>query len=402
MDSKSPEGPWRLIGGKSDRVHQMVIFLLILQVRRREVILIVRDPNGCVLPSQSVKVQQISSSFPLGSCINRRGLYDPGYVKFFLDHFNWAVFENELKWSWIEPDQSQFNYKDADELFEFCSEHCIPVRGHCVFWEVEETIQEWLKKLNKHSLGEAVQSRVVDLLTRYNGRCKHYDVINETLHGSFFRSRLGHDIISYMFKLCTQFDPSATLFVNDYHIEDGCDADSSPTKCVEHVRDLQNQSAVVGGVGVQGHLDAPVGSIISEALDALSTAGVPIWLTEVDVSSMSEYVRADDLEVVLREAFAHPAVEGVLLWGFWEGNMSREAGHLVNWDMTLTEAGRRLIALKQEWLTNVTCATDEGGQVRFRGFLGQYELTLDVAGESVQQTFEVTKGDGPMIVNVNV
>jgi hypothetical protein len=31
---------------------------------------------------------------------------------------------------------------------------------------------------------------------------------------------------------------------------------------------------------------------------------------------MNECVRAYDLEVMLREALAHPPVEGIMLWGF--------------------------------------------------------------------------------------
>jgi hypothetical protein len=42
--------------------------------------------------------------------------------------------------------------------------------------------------------------------------------------------------------------------------------------------------------------------------------GIPIWITELDVTADNEHVRADDLEVILREAFAHPKWEGIVLW----------------------------------------------------------------------------------------
>ncbi|KAF2324212.1 hypothetical protein GH714_010265 [Hevea brasiliensis] len=41
-----------------------------------------------------------------------------------------------------------------------------------------------------------------------------------------------------------------------------------------------------------------------------------VEIRELDVSSANEYIRAYDLEVMLREAFAHPAVDGMNLWGF--------------------------------------------------------------------------------------
>ncbi|VAH56011.1 unnamed protein product [Triticum turgidum subsp. durum] len=61
----------------------------------------------------------------------------------------------------------------------------------------------------------------------------------------------------------------------------------------------------------------------------------------LDVSAADEAVRADDLEVVLREAFAHPAVEGIMLWGFMQGHMWRSHGQLVNADGTISQAGNR-------------------------------------------------------------
>ncbi|MCI10466.1 endo-14-beta-xylanase A-like protein, partial [Trifolium medium] len=181
-----------------------------------------------------------------------------------------------------------------------CQKYNIQTRGHCIFWEVDKSVQQWIKSLNKKDLMTAVQNRLTGLLTRYKGKFNHYDVNNEMLHGSFYQDRLGKDIRANMFKTANQLDSSATLFVNDYHIEDGCDTISCPEKYIQHILDLLKQGAPVGGIGIQ----------------------------ELDVSSMNEYVRADDLEVMLREAFAHPAVEGIMLWGFWELLMSRENAHL--------------------------------------------------------------------------
>ena len=69
----------------------------------------------------------------------------------------------------------------------------------------------------------------------------------------------------------------------------------------------------MGGIGIQGHIDSPVGPVVSSALDKLGTLGLPIWFMELDVSSTNEFVRADGLEVMLHEAFAHPGVEGISL-----------------------------------------------------------------------------------------
>ncbi|CAM6086771.1 unnamed protein product [Calypogeia fissa] len=371
------------------------------QVRKCDVVVRLQDSNGRPLPPGiPVSIQQTKNSFPLGTCISQWNLANKGYTKFFVEQFNWAVFDNEIKWGWTEPNQGQLKYEEADEMVELCNRNGILMRGHCIIWETEDTVQDWLKKLDAQKLAEAVQDRVSGLLTRYHGQFKHYDVNNEMLHGSFYKDKLGPQFWPYLFQLAHQFDPQAILFVNDYHVEDGEDSNASPQKYIEHIRDLQSNGAPIGGIGIQGHLNVPIGPIIEQALNELSTVGLPIWFTEVDVESVNEYLRADDFEVILREAYAHPSVEGFMLWGFWEGSMCRKNSHLVDSDKRVNECGQRFIALKKEWLTSLEGVTDQHGQIQFRGFQGEYTLTMQ--GRGVSNTFNVTKGNGYSVVDLRV
>ncbi|KAF5740099.1 hypothetical protein HS088_TW11G00163 [Tripterygium wilfordii] len=370
------------------------------KIRKRDVILKFSGGDSSSLLGTFVKVKQTQNSFPFGTCISRTNIDNEDFVDFLVKNFNWAVFGNELKWYWTEPQQGKLNYKDADEMLDLCKRYNIETRGHCIFWEVQGTVQSWIQALNKNDLTTAVQNRLTGLLTRYKGKFRHYDVNNEMLHGSFYQDHLGKDIRAYMFKTANQLDPSALLFVNDYHIEDGCDTRSSPEKYIEHVLDLQEQGAPVGGVGIQGHIDSPVGPIVSSSLDKLGILGLPIWFTELDVSSINEYVRGDDLEVMLREAFAHPAVEGVMLWGFWELFMSRESSHLVNAEGEVNEAGKRYLRLKQEWQTKAHGHVDENAEFSFRGFHGTYSVEIDTVSKKISKTFVVEKGDSPLVVSI--
>ncbi|CAK9173888.1 unnamed protein product [Ilex paraguariensis] len=372
------------------------------KIRKRDVTLKFSVSDSGSLPGTFLRVRQTQNSFPFGSCMMRTNIDNEDFVDFFAKNFNWAVFGNELKWYWTEPQQGNFNYRDADELLNFCTNQNIAVRGHCIFWEVENTVQSWIRVLNKTDLMTAVQNRLTGLLTRYKGKFKHYDVNNEMMHGSFYQDHLGKDIRANMFKTANKLDSSATLFVNDYHVEDGCDTRSSPEKYIEHILDLQEQGAPVGGIGVQGHIDSPVGPIICSALDNLGILGLPIWFTELDVSSNNEHVRADDLEVMLREAFAHPAVDGVMLWGFWELFMSRDNSHLVNAEGDLNEAGIRYLALKQEWLSHAHGHIDDQGQFGFRGFQGTYVVEVVTRSKKVSTTFVVDKGEEPLVVSINL
>ncbi|KAK6245855.1 hypothetical protein SCA6_008945 [Theobroma cacao] len=344
------------------------------KIRKRDVIVKFAKSEVINVSGGFVKVKQTRNSFPFGSCMTRRSIDNEDLVRFLVKNFNWVVFGNELKWSWTEPQQGNLNYKDADELLEFCKNNNLEIRGHCIFWEVEYAIQPWVQSLNKSGLITAIENRLTDLLTH-----------NEMLRGSFYKDRLGKDIQANMFKTSHQLDPSAILFVNDYHIEDGSDE-----------LDLQQQGAPVG------HIDSPVGPVVSSALDKLGTLGFPIWFTELDVSSTNEFVRADDLEVMLREAFPHPAVEGIILWGFWELYMSRENAHLVNAEDKINAAGKRYLALKKEWLTHAPGHIDAQGEFRFRGFYGTYKIEISSPTKKINRTFVVDKGESPLAINIDL
>ncbi|CAA0830209.1 glycosyl hydrolase family 10 protein / carbohydrate-binding domain-containing protein [Striga hermonthica] len=373
------------------------------KIRKRDVTLKFTSSDSNTLAGSFLRIKQTQNSFPLGSCVNRTNIDNEDFVTFFTTYFNWAVFGNELKWYWTEPQKGSFNYRDADEILALCESQGIEARGHCIFWEVESAVQPWVRALSKSDLASAVQNRLSGLLTRYKGKFKHYDVNNEMLHGSFYQDRLGTSVRAEMFETSAKLDPSATLFVNDYHVEDGCDSRSSPEKYIAQVVGLWEQGAPVGGLGIQGHIGNPVGPIVQSALDKLATLGIPIWFTELDVSSENEYVRADDLEVMLREAYAHPAVEGVMLWGFWELFMSRENAYLVNAEGEVNEAGKRYMKLRQEWLTQAHGHVSEDGEFVFRGFHGSYDVeVVTLSKKKVVKTFVIEPGEDSVAITVSL
>ncbi|KAL6618921.1 hypothetical protein ACP70R_034060 [Stipagrostis hirtigluma subsp. patula] len=170
------------------------------KVRKRDVVVKLTGADGAAVKAADgvdVRVPQVSNSFPLGACIMRTNMDNEDFVDFFTKNFNWAVFGNELKWYWTEPQRGQLNYGDADDLLRLCSDH-------------------WVKTLAADELSAAVKSRITDLLTRYKGKFKHYDVNNEMLHGSFYQDKLGKDARAAVFKTAAGLDPDALLFVNDY------------------------------------------------------------------------------------------------------------------------------------------------------------------------------------------
>lgn len=53
-------------------------------------------------------------------------------------------------------------------------------------------------------------------------------------------------------------------------------------------------------------------------LDKVAEAGLKIWITELTVSENDANKKAVALENLMTLFFSHPAVEGIMLWGFWD------------------------------------------------------------------------------------
>jgi endo-1,4-beta-xylanase len=362
-------------------------------VRKRDAKIRVVDQSGSSIEGAVVRVEQDSSDFAFGSAIADSAVHIPQYRAFFTEHFEWAVPENAGKWPSNEPSPGVLRYAQLDSIVQFCETNDISLRGHTIFWSVDQYVQDWVKSLGNPDLFNAMDQRITSLLTRHHNAFKHWDVNNEMLHGSFYQDRLGPGIRPWMFTSAKQVNPLPTLFVNDYNVV----ASNETNAYIDQIQGLLNAGAPVGGIGAQGHFFGDVQPwLVYERLERLSTVGLPIWITELDVSSPDPLVRADRLEDAMRICFSHPAVEGIVLWGFWEGRHWRGAdAALVNLDWTINAAGQRLLDLLDEWTTEADLTTNTDGRTEFRGFLGTYRSVVTLPdGSSGEREFDLPAGAG--------
>ena len=63
-------------------------------------------------------------------------------------------------------------------------------------------------------------------------------------------------------------------------------------------------------------------------LDKVAEAGLKLWITEFTLYDHDFNRKAANLEKVMTLFFSHPAVEGVLLWGFWDGKIFQNQNSL--------------------------------------------------------------------------
>jgi hypothetical protein len=120
---------------------------------------------------------------------------------------------------------------------------------------------------------------------------------------------------------------------------------------------------------------------MQERLDIMAQFGLPIWITEFDVVQEDEFRRAEEVEEFFRMAFSHPAVEGIMLWGFWAGaHWKGPNAALVDEDWTVNAAGEMFQALLAEWTTDTSARTSGAGVAAERVFHGDYEIEVTTRG----------------------
>ena len=130
----------------------------IVSLRQRDAQIHVLDEQGQPVAGVALEVKQTRHAFSFGAALSPTILRDASYQKFFLAHFNSAVFENDMKWYSNEGRRGVEDYSRADAMLSWCHEHDIPVRGHCIFWEPEKWQPRWLRTLEGEELREILNS----------------------------------------------------------------------------------------------------------------------------------------------------------------------------------------------------------------------------------------------------
>lgn len=353
-------------------------------------------------PAAQVRVEQLRHEFWFGTAISnsmvrtsyRRRMSDADrkkYLEVLAANFNSAVHENALKWHHCEPTATGgFNYSVAEGIYKFCAANDIAMRGHCIFWSTDRHVQDWVKRLDEKALRPVVKRRAMDITSRFKGRIEEFDLNNELIFGSFYRRRLGEGIIRDIAEWAKQGNPRAVLYLNEQGslANGGRNAD----KYVALIRKMLDQGVPVGGIGCQGHFRNMFDpEQVQKTLDRLAQFSLPIKITEYDFNSSDEQLKAEHLRQFYEICFAHPAVEGILMWGFWEGAHWRPGAALWKRDWSETPAAKAYRNLVfEKWWTSRTGKADSEGICRVRAFYGNY--SVESLGAKQQVLLQKDKG----------
>lgn len=265
-----------------------------------------------------------SGKFLIGTALNTAQITgnDIASISIIKKHFNAIVAENCMKSEEIQPQEGKFHFALADSFVNFGVKNNMHITGHVLIWHSQAP--EWFfidengEDVSRDVLIERMKNHITTLVSRYKGRVKGWDVVNEailddgTYRNNKFFEIIGKEYVNLSFEFAHNADPEAELYYNDFNM-------ASPGKrkgVVKMVKELQEEEIRIDGIGMQAHsgLDYPDFNEFEKSIVEYSSTGLNVLITELDLSMLplpKENIGADVSTKFEYEQDMNPYTEGL-------------------------------------------------------------------------------------------
>lgn len=433
----------------------------IREIRQKETGIFLVDRAGRPVAGLPVEVVQTRAAFCWGEqlwqldTLFRNGFADSARVRHFTRLFTDCLTSANCLSYWTEaprndgPKHMEFQGEDHMDEFaaqvDWCLVNGLVPKGHPVFWSIEKAFPEWLKRYPFETQWKFIEVRVRNLIARFKGKVKIWDLINEPMWEAAPRNLASRhwphlesleNICEYVIPIlrwAREEDPDAKYLINDYGMEldpagrdlraiDGTPvtAKSQRDRFVALFKKLRAEGACPDGLGMQAHTGAWMSPARQLAiLDEFAEAGVPLHYTEfwADTAHLvqagvsaarAEELKAEYIAQVMTVAFSHPSVSSFYIWGDLVTSFGFQGDHnscglpsSSHRPTVVYERVRRLLC--EEFQTREHLVSDSAGHIAFRGFFGDYSLRHELSpGMPVGIPFSVTpgaQGDVRLVLN---
>lgn len=251
------------------------------------------------LPTPVLKELAAKKGLQVGSFASLKYLRERPYSDILSDQFEYAIIDGEPNWRFedfsLRPTKDTFDFSHLDQVFNFATQHHMPVRIQHLLWGDEKWLPDWLQQgnFNREQLLDIIHNHIATVGARYKGRVREYTVVNE----AFSRKLLtggNHDwwgehlnqqeYIDNAFIWAHQADPDAQLILNDFGNETEGDISNL---MYDYIRDAKARGVPIDGLGMQMHIDAanaPTKDKVVANMKRFNALGVKIYITEFDVN----------------------------------------------------------------------------------------------------------------------
>jgi endo-1,4-beta-xylanase len=378
--------------------------------RKGDVSVQFKTKDGKVIKNARVEIHQKTHDFMFGCIIfdlirNENTYREDLFKARFKQIFNLAVFP--FYWPGYESRQGFTRWEDMLEVIDWCKANGITTKGHPLVWATKSGTPEWLTGYTVSETEELLKTRVLNITAGFRDKIELWDVVNEPVNVKTWKHKMQNfndandwgvtdtitliaDYVENALKWAHLGNPEAALLINEYRTL----ADIEVRKRYDDLlSELKKRNAPLSGMGIQAHEPrqewfSPVE--VWKTFDLYSRFGYPIHITEFHPQSSGVPItggwrtgawtpeaQTEFTEQFVRLCFGHPAVASINWWGFSDRNIWLPGGGLVDAEYQPKPVFIMLDKLiNQTWKTNATVQTDNGGTAAFRGFFGEYEITI--------------------------
>jgi endo-1,4-beta-xylanase len=258
--------------------------------------------------------------------------------------------DNAGKWGSVaaSQDTNQWNWNGLNTAYNYAKSHNLIFKDHCLIWGQQQP--SWISALDS-----AQQISYIETWIRMVGQkypdMDMIDVVNEPLTGhnppdglqgraNYIKAlggagATGWDWVIKSFQLARQYLPNTKLLINDYNI---INSNSATTNYLVIINLLKDRG-LIDGIGVQGHrfsLENADTNTIKGNLLRLGATGLPVYVSELDLGNIGDAGTPDDntqlqlYQKIFPILWKSPAVQGITLWGYLEGQMWQTTCFLVH------------------------------------------------------------------------
>lgn len=317
-----------------------------------------------------------------------------------LELFNFATLP--FYWGRFEPVRGRPDTERLRRCAQWFADRGCQVKGHPLAWHTVSA--DWLLELSQEEILAAQLARIRREVADFAGVIDTWDVINEAVIMPIFDrydnglTRICHQLgriplVRAVFDAARETNPRATLLLNDFDM-------SAAFECL--IEGVLEAGVRIDALGLQSHMHQGYwGEEKTLAiLDRFARYGLPIHFTETtllsgelmppEIVDLNDYQpehwptteegearQADEVVRHYRTLLSHPSVQAITYWGISDGGWLGAPGGFLRVDGSpkpAYEALHRLVK-GEWWLAPTTMVTDGEGRIRFRGFLGDYEVS---------------------------
>jgi endo-1,4-beta-xylanase len=327
------------------------------------------------------------------------------YEDSFASLFNTAAVP--FYWQTLEPKQGQPRYTASSEpiyrrpppdvVLEFCRKYNITPKGHTLVWNnPTHSVPTWIPA-DTAEIEKLLTKRINELGAKYGNEIKTWDVVNESLH-YFPTVAMPEDYVFKSFMTAMKAFPASTkLMINEVtSVWQNNSLEYSPYYML--IQNLLLRGCKIDAIGMQFHFfseqlheavtagTAMTPKQLFSALDLYGRFKKPLHVSEITIPTLPFNEDGKQLQAKLtrnfyRLWFSHPSVEAIIWWNLLDGtalkNEDKWNGGLLNNDFSPKPSYAVLDTLiNKEWKTNITTTVTDKTDFTFRGFFGDYEVTI--------------------------